>query len=93
MRLHQQMYNLDLTKRKIDRAQNIDNNSLDGSVETTNLNMTSIYYFYIVWIILAITILGFTVNAIMNPEASIINAAIVVGSLVGVYLIAKWYGS
>ena len=93
VRLHQKMYNLDLTKRKIDHAQNIDNNSLDGSVETTNLNMTSIYYFYIVWIILAITILGFTVNAIMNPEASIINAAIVVGSLVGVYFIAKWYGS
>ena len=93
IRLHKQMYNLDLTKRKIDNVQNIDNNSLDGSVETTTLNVTSIYYFYVVWIILAITVLGFTVNAIINPNASIINAAIVVGSLGGVYLIAKWYGS
>jgi len=60
-----------------------------GKLETTNLSMTSNYYFYLVYFIIALTLLSFTFNIFINPNANVMNALFVVGGIVLVFLISK----
>lgn len=60
-----------------------------GQLETTNLSMTSNYYFYLVYFIIALTLLSFTFNIFINPNANVMNALFVVGGIVLVFLISK----
>jgi hypothetical protein len=68
-----------------------DNNTIAGSLETTGLNMNSMYYHYIVYFIVSITLISFTFNIMINPEANVMNAIYVVGALILVFLIARRY--
>jgi hypothetical protein len=69
--------------------ENYDENTVSGAIETTSLNMNSMYYHYIVYFIVAITLISFTFNIMINPEANVMNAVFVVGALVLVFLIAR----
>jgi len=69
----------------------IDSNSLAGAVEVTELNMTSMYYHYLVYFILSITLIAFTFNIIVNPDANVMSALFIVVALVVVYLISRYY--
>jgi hypothetical protein len=51
--------------------------------------MTSNYYFYLVYFIVAITLLSFIFNIMVNPTADAMNALFVVGGIVLVFLISK----
>jgi len=89
-KLHEYMVKLKIEKQKLKKThiQNID--TLNGVVENTSLVYTSRYYFYIVWVIVAITVIGLTMNVIFNPEANTINAVIVIGALALVYIVANY---
>jgi hypothetical protein len=67
----------------------VDNNTAFGKMETTHLSMTSNYYFYLVYFIVAITLLSFIFNIMVNPTADAMNALFVVGGIVLVFLISK----
>jgi len=66
-----------------------DETTVSGAIETTALNMNSMYYHYIVYFIVAITLISFTFNIMANPEANVMNAVFVVGALVLVFLITR----
>ena len=68
---------------------NIDETTTHAKLETTNLSMTSNYYFYLVYFIVAITLLSFTFNIMVNPNADVTNALFVVGGIVVIFLISK----
>ena len=68
---------------------NIDETTTHAKLETTNLSMTSNYYFYLVYFIVAITLLSFTFNIMVNPNADVMNALFVVGGIVVIFLISK----
>ena len=67
----------------------VDNDTAFGQMETTHLSMTSNYYFYLVYFIVAITLLSFIFNIMVNPTADAMNALFVVGGIVLVFLISK----
>ena len=92
-KLHKYMYQLAKIKERMNESEVLDMDSLNGVIETSTLNVVSTKYHYIVWFIMLLTILGFTINIIINPEANTMQAVIVVGLLVTVYYIAKWFGS
>lgn len=89
-KLHEYMVKLKIEKEKLKKThiQNID--TLNGAIENTELVYTSRYYFYIVWVIVAITVIGLTMNVILNPGANAINSLIVIGALAFVYIVAKY---
>ena len=60
-----------------------------GKLETTKLRMTSNYYFYLVYFIVAITLISFTFNILVNPNADEMSALFVAGGIVVVFLISK----
>jgi hypothetical protein len=68
-----------------------DTNTLTGKIETASLNMTSMYYHYLVYFILTLTLITFTFNIIVNPDANPMSAVFVLVALVVVYLTARYY--
>lgn len=66
-----------------------DESTISGKIETTSLNMTSIYYHYLVYFIITVTLISFTFNMLVNPNANPMNAAYVLGALFIVYFITK----
>ena len=67
-----------------------DQDTIDGSLETTALNTNSIFYHYLVLIIVSITLLSFTFNLLVNPEADVLKALYVIGALIAVYIISTY---
>ena len=67
----------------------IDQTTTHAKLETTKLRMTSNYYFYLVYFIIAVTLLSFTFNIMVNPNADVMNAIFVVGGIVIIFLISK----
>jgi len=67
----------------------IDQTTTNAKLETTKLRMTSNYYFYLVYFIIAVTLLSFTFNIMVNPNADVMNAIFVVGGIVIIFLISK----
>lgn len=67
----------------------IDQTTTHAKLETTKLRMTSNYYFYLVYFIIAVTLLSFTFNIMVNPNADVMNALFVVGGIVIIFLISK----
>ena len=68
-----------------------DQATIAGANETTNLHMTSMYYHYLVYFIISVTLIAFTFNILTNPEANVMNAIIVVSAIILIYLIARHY--
>jgi len=89
-KLHEYMVKLKIEKQKLKKTQIQNIDTLNGVVENTGLVYTSRYYFYIVWVIVAITVIGLTMNVILNPEANTINSLIVMGALAVVYIVANY---
>jgi hypothetical protein len=66
-----------------------DETTISGAIETTGLNMNSMYYHYIVYFFISITLISFTFNILVNPNANVMNAIIVVGALFLIYFIMR----
>ena len=66
--------------------------TINGSIETSALKMTSMYYHYFVYFIIAVTLLAFTFNIMVNPNANVMNAIFVVGALLLVFVISRKFG-
>ena len=66
-----------------------DDNTINGKIETTELNMTSMHYHLIVYFFIVITLIAFTFNLMTNPNASELNAIFVVGALFIVFYISQ----
>lgn len=73
----------------IQNYMNIDEITTNAKIETTRLDMTSKYYFHLVYFILAVTLISFTFNIMVNPNADVMNALFVVGGIILVFLISK----
>ena len=65
--------------------------TIAGKIETTTLNMNAMYYHYFVYFVIAVTLLAFTFNMLVNPNANVLNAMYVVGALLVVYYFARKY--
>jgi hypothetical protein len=65
--------------------------TIAGKIETTTLNMNSMYYHYFVYFVITVTLLAFTFYMLVNPNASVLNAMYVVGALMVVYVVARKY--
>ena len=65
--------------------------TITGKIETTTLNMNSMYYHYFVYFVITGTLLAFTFYMLVNPNASVLNAMYVVGALMAVYVVARRY--
>ena len=68
-----------------------DHNTISGAIETTTLNMTSMYYHYLVYFLISLTLIAFTFNLLVNPNADTMSAIIVVSAIVLIYIIARHY--
>jgi hypothetical protein len=68
-----------------------DEATIAGATETTHLRMTSMYYHYLVYFLISLTLIAFTFNILTNPEANTVNAVIVVGAIILIYVIARHY--
>ena len=66
--------------------------TINGKMETATLKMTSIYYFYIVYFLVAVTIICMTFNLMVNPNADVMKSVYVVGGILAIYIIAKYIG-
>lgn len=67
-----------------------DTDSVDGAIETTSLNMNSIYAHYIVYIFIALTLIVFIFNISINPEADVMKSIILLVALLAVYIISRY---
>lgn len=84
------LHELDKHKKLIDNSDDKYNyHTLGGKLETTSLNMTSMYYHYFVYFVISITLLAFTFYTMVNPNANIMNAVYVVVGLLAVYFITR----
>lgn len=63
--------------------------TLSGKIETSNLMMTSQYYHYLVYFLLAVTLIAFTFNILLNPAANVMPAVVVVSALLFVFFISR----
>ena len=63
--------------------------TMRGKIESSGLRMTSMYFHYMVYFFIAVTLLAFTFNVMVNPNASVTNAIIVVGALFLVYFFTR----
>jgi hypothetical protein len=70
---------------------NYDSNTIEGITETSTLNMESMYYHYFVYFAICVTLIAFTFNIMVNPNANVSNAIYVVCALLAVYFIARQY--
>lgn len=79
-------------KKKIsEMRENYDLESINGAMETTELNMTSMYYHVFVYMLIAVTLFAYIFNLMVNPNASVLNAMIVLGALTMVYIISRYF--
>lgn len=79
----------ELNNTTINNKYKYDDTSVKGKLETTQLNMTSMYYHYIVYFIICVTLISFTFNIFVNENADVMNAMIVVGGLLIIFLISR----
>jgi hypothetical protein len=68
-----------------------DDTTVHGAMETSALNMNSMYYHVFVYLAIAVTLLAFVFNLMVNPNASVLNATFVLGGLFAVYIISKYF--
>lgn len=66
--------------------------TIRGKIETSALRMNSMYYHYFVYFIITVTLLSFTFNIMVNPNANVMNAMFVVGALLLVFFISRKFG-
>ena len=66
--------------------------TMRGKIENSTLKMNSMYYHYFVYFIIAATLLSFTFNIMVNPNANVMNAMFVVGALLLVFFISRNFG-
>jgi hypothetical protein len=85
MNLNQQRMRIDQINKKYDK------NTLGGLIETTELTMNSMYYHYLVYFLISVTLIAFTFNILVNPNANVMNAIIVVCTIIMIYLITRHY--
>jgi hypothetical protein len=64
----------------------MDTISLAGQLETTTLNVYSNYYHYLVYLLVAVTLIAFIFYLLLNPEANVVNIMYVVSGLVLVFI-------
>ena len=67
-----------------------DMDSIDGTLETTSLSMNSIYYHYIVYFFVGLTLIVFIFYMSMNPNADPMRAIFLLVGLFAVYIISRW---
>jgi hypothetical protein len=65
--------------------------SINGAMETTELNMNSMYYHAFVYMLIALTLFAYIFNLMVNPNASVLNAIFVLGALFMVYIISRYF--
>ncbi len=63
--------------------------TMAGKIETTTLNMNSMFYHYFVYFAISIVLIAFTFNILVNPNASVLNAIYVVVALLAVYFFVR----
>jgi len=63
--------------------------TVDGKIETTALNMNSMFYHYFVYFAISVVLIAFTFNILVNPNASVLNAIYVVVALLAVYFFVR----
>ena len=64
--------------------------TIAGALETSNLNTTAIEAHYMVYFILAITIIAYIFYIALNPNANVLYATYVVITIVVVYVVSRW---
>lgn len=76
------------------KKENFENkqHTINGVIETSKLKMTSMYFHYFVYFIIAVTLLAFTFNIMVNPDANVMNAIFVMGALLLVFFISRKFG-
>lgn len=67
-----------------------DTDSIDGKLETSALSMNSIYYHYIVYFFVGITLIVFIFYMSMNPNADPMRGIFLLVGLFAVYIISRW---
>jgi hypothetical protein len=83
---------LDKSKKKIKEiSDKYDLESINGAMETTELNMTSMYYHVFVYMAIVITLIAFIFNLMVNPNANVLNAIYVLVALSMVYIVSKYF--
>ena len=75
----------------IETGNKYDKDTVAGIIETSQLNMTSMYYHLFVYLASAITLIAFTLNLMANPNANAMQALYVVGALFVVFFISQNY--
>ena len=68
-----------------------DENTIAGATETTTLRMISMYYHYLVYFLISLTLIAFTFNILINPNANVMSAIVVVSTIVVIYIVARHY--
>jgi hypothetical protein len=90
--LKNKLTNLNKERKREDQInKKYDKTTLAGVIETTELNMNSMYYHYLVYFLISVTLIAFTFNILVNPNANVLNAIIVVGAIIMIYLITRHY--
>ena len=69
----------------------LDKHTVAGKMETSALNMNSMYYHYLVYFFIAVTLIAFIVNMLVNENANTMSATYVICALVFVYVISRYY--
>ena len=87
--LNDAMQQLKNQNKLLDSTDKYHTDTVLGKLETTELNMNSMYYHYFVYFVLSITLIAFTFNILVNPNANVMNAIYVVGALLAVYFISR----
>ena len=81
----------DHKKKIIEMREKYDLESINGAMETTELNMNSMYYHAFVYMLIAVTLFAYIFNLMVNPNASVLNAIFVLGALSMVYIISRYF--
>jgi hypothetical protein len=90
--IHMKLRDLAAQKNGLNELNNkYDDTTVHGAMETSALNMNSMYYHVFVYLAIAVTLLAFVFNLMVNPTASVLNATFVLGALFAVYIISKYF--
>ena len=90
--MNKKLRHLAAQKNKFNNLNNkYDDTTVHGAMETSALNMNSMYYHVFVYLAIAATLLAFVFNLMVNPNASVLNATFVLGALFAVYIISKYF--
>ena len=73
-----------------DKFNRTDAPTLKGKLETSEVTTDSLHIHFIVYLIVAITLLAFTFYIIVNPNAHVLNTVYVVTLLIALYIISRW---